>query len=205
MTWSHPWYLDSLGGESVRLRIGAHLLHVASQTRADRGSRAARLLPWPDGRKLRSVRSGFSFLLFRRSSFPHLEPDSPKESNNMSKSFQALGVSEPVVRALAQPQHHSSVLGPGPCAARRARRPRPARPVADRIGQDARLRDPDRRARVPRASAPRHSSSSPPASSRSRSPPTSNRSRRPKTCASPPSTAARESGRRRRGRGLRTS
>jgi ATP-dependent RNA helicase RhlE len=47
------------------------------------------------------VRSSFSFLLFRLFESLHLEPCSNKESNFMSQSFSALGVSTPVVRALA--------------------------------------------------------------------------------------------------------
>ena len=64
----------------------------------------------------------------------------------MHESFSALGVSAPVVRALAAPRHHSTVRGPDPRPAGRARRRRRPRRVPHRLRQDARLRDPARRA-----------------------------------------------------------
>ena len=48
------------------------------------------------------------------------------------------------VRRAVAPRHHRAVPRPEPRDRRRARRPRRPRQVADRLGQDARLRHPDR-------------------------------------------------------------
>ena len=69
-------------------------------------------------------------------------------------SFADLGISKPVVRALAQRGDRPTLPRPADGHPRRARRPRPSRPVADRVGQDARLR---RAAGRPASSpAPKH-------------------------------------------------
>ena len=56
------------------------------------------------------------------------------------ETFADLGVSEVVVNELAKRGIDSAVRRPGDGHSRRARRSRRARPVADRLGQDARLR-----------------------------------------------------------------
>ena len=60
-------------------------------------------------------------------------------------SFADLGISKPVVDALAKRDITEPFPGPEDGHQRRARRPRPAGPVADRLGQDPRLRHPDGR------------------------------------------------------------
>ena len=70
-----------------------------------------------------------------------------------SQSFADLGVSRPVVAALAERGIHEPFAIQQPRHRRRARRPRRARQVPHRLGQDARVRDPDRRA--PRGRRPR--------------------------------------------------
>ena len=85
-------------------------------------------------------------------------------------SFRELGVSPPVVDALAARSIHDPFDDPGARPAGRARRARHPRQVADRLRQDARVRGADRRARRRRRTpAPRRSSSSRPASSPRRS------------------------------------
>ena len=69
-------------------------------------------------------------------------------------SFADLGISKPVVRALARARHHQAFPRPAAGRPRRARRPRPARPVADRLGQDPRLRHPAGRPDRARRRAP---------------------------------------------------
>ena len=64
-----------------------------------------------------------------------------KEHHNMKHAtFADLGVSEVVVNELAQRGHRRAVRRPGDGHPRRAGRPRRAGPVADRVGQDARVR-----------------------------------------------------------------
>ena len=66
------------------------------------------------------------------------------------QSFADLGVSQPVVAALAAPRHHRPFAIQAPRHRRRPRRPRRARQVPHGLRQDARLRRADRR----RASSP---------------------------------------------------
>ena len=73
----------------------------------------------------------------------------------MSKqSFRELGVSAPVVAALAARSIHEPFRDPGARPSRRARRARRPRPLAHRVGQDARVRGADRRAHEPRDARP---------------------------------------------------
>ena len=109
----------------------------------------------------------------------------------MQQSFSDLGVSARSERALAERGIHTPFpiqVGVLPRCARRPRRPREG---ADRLGQDARLRDPDRRAapRRRRRGRPR-SCSCRRASSPRRSRPRSRARRRAAAFGSRPSTAA---------------
>ena len=144
---------------------------------------------------------------------PHCAPNAPlvgvtgsptqrvhKELAYMSsESFADLGVSRPVVGALAERGIHRTVRGPETWHRGRPRRPRRPRPVADRVGQDARLRHPDGRAHRGRRAPPR--------GPRPRADPRARRADRrraaldravPSARRSPPSTAASASRRRRR-------
>ena len=94
-------------------------------------------------------------------------------------------------------RHQQALRRPAAGDRGRPRRPRRPRPVADRVGQDPRLRRADRRSDRGRRPAPGGARSSPrPASSPARSSTSSRRSPGPATCASPPSTAASASARR---------
>ena len=105
-------------------------------------------------------------------------------------SFADLGVSDAVVAALARRRHHRAVPHPAPRHRRRARRPRRAREVAHRIGQDPRLRDPAGRPHRRRRPAP--AGARPRADARARHPDRrGGATRRPRPRPkSPPSTAA---------------
>ena len=115
----------------------------------------------------------------------------------MSQSFADLGVSRQVANALAKRGITQAVRSPAARHRGRARRAGRARPVPDRVGQDAGVRGPDRRpprARLRRArrrSSSRRPASSPRRSS-TRSAPWSAHAGSP----SPPSTAASASARR---------
>ena len=70
-------------------------------------------------------------------------PRVPSRGSLLSSStFAGLGVSDAVSASLARARHHRAVPDPGARHFRRPRRARHSRPVADRVGQDARLRHP---------------------------------------------------------------
>ena len=73
-------------------------------------------------------------------------PSAAKEFCMSTQSFADLGVSRAVLGSLSQTGVHSAVRDPARRDRRRPRRPRRAREIPHRLGQDARLRNPARRA-----------------------------------------------------------